>query len=399
MGLRITHLSFSSSGGAGTVAQRLAATQNSLGHSAHLVSLLSSTLKKQPLRSPKHTLAASVDEYVVKQSTFHSSISLYREGLHESIKAATREADVLHLHWPHGVVDWQELVSSTRQAVVWTLHDMRAFTGACHYSLDCEGYRTGCANCPAVRAPWASKVSSQFTSQDLTMKAMGSRLQFVSPSIWLAQMAKSSRLLANHPVAVIPNPLPHDVGPSEDIHLETFSQLPESASVFVAAAADISDPVKDIALAVDAFSEAVGQDDDTWLFIAGAGNHSVHPHPRVCYLGHLTPNQMASLLARANYLVVPSRAENQPLLISEAQSHGVSILVRDATGLPEHTDIDPGAKTFRSLSDLRQLIADRAEAMPSERSRNSLAKAARQKFDPVTSASRYLEIYSRALGQ
>lgn len=397
MGLRITHVSFSSSGGAGTVAQRLAATQNSLGHSARVFSLLSNTLKKQPLRSPRHTLAASLDEYVVKQSTFQSSISLYREWLHESIDAEAKKADVLHIHWPHGIVDWQELSGAMSQAVVWTLHDMRAFTGACHYSLGCEGFRTGCTSCPAVRAPWTRTVAAQFTSQETAIQAMGSRLHFASPSNWLAQMAKRSQLLADYPITVIPNPLPEGAGPNEEIDGEEFSRLAPGAAVFVAAAAQISDPVKDISLAIKAFSDVVGEGDDTWLFIAGAGSPVAHPHPRVRFLGHLTPGQMATLLARANYLVVPSRAENQPLLISEAQSHGVSIIVRDATGLPEHTDIDPHAKTFQSREQLQELITQTTRSLPNEGSRKSLAQAARRKFDPVASASQYLTLYSTAL--
>jgi hypothetical protein len=60
--------------------------------------------------------------------------------------------DVVHLHWISGFVDYRLLpalaAGGTRS--VWTLHDLTAFTGGCHYDLGCQRYNDGCGSCPQL---------------------------------------------------------------------------------------------------------------------------------------------------------------------------------------------------------------------------------------------------------
>ena len=55
-----------------------------------------------------------------------------------------------HLHWITG--GFLNVGSLRRWQVpfVWTLHDMWAFTGGCHYDEGCGRYRTRCESCPAL---------------------------------------------------------------------------------------------------------------------------------------------------------------------------------------------------------------------------------------------------------
>jgi hypothetical protein len=59
-------------------------------------------------------------------------------------------ADLVHLHWMS-----RGFSVLLRQAfgrpIVWTLHDMWAFTGGCHYDAGCERYVSACGACPATR--------------------------------------------------------------------------------------------------------------------------------------------------------------------------------------------------------------------------------------------------------
>lgn len=395
MALRITHLSFSSAGGAGTVARRLAEIQTSLGHSAHVRSIITGSLRSQPLRSPLHTVAASIDEFVIRDKSFDAPISLMRDGIHESLASAFENSDVLHIHWPHGVLDWQALDRSFGGAIVWTLHDMRPFTGACHYSLGCEGFTSGCRDCPAVKSVWAGRVSSQFATQHRVINQLSERVHFVSPSQWLADTAQRSQILRGAQVRVIPNPLPLNP-PAPGTTANRWPDIPKSATIFVAAASGIDDPVKDITSAISAFVDAVEESENVWLLIAGAGRTQDSGHSRVRFLGELGPEEMAHLMSKADYLLVPSLAENQPLLISEAQSHGVCVIVRDSTGLSEHTVIDPSALLFRTGNELTGLIRTVKSSRVTGKSRRAVSHAAQRKFDPLLVAQQYLELYSEA---
>ena len=54
-----------------------------------------------------------------------------------------KEADILHLHWINqGFFSFKTLYSLAKlnKPIVWTFHDMWAFTGGCHYSYGCENF-------------------------------------------------------------------------------------------------------------------------------------------------------------------------------------------------------------------------------------------------------------------
>ena len=132
----VTHISFSSAGGAGTVAHTLMRAQRESGREAQFAHIIDSDLRTRPLRNPLHTVAAGVDHYVVKAPGFAAPISLFRDRLGTAFEARIRTSDVIHLHGYNGALPLDDLASMAEgKRVVWTLHDMNPFTGVCHYSL------------------------------------------------------------------------------------------------------------------------------------------------------------------------------------------------------------------------------------------------------------------------
>jgi glycosyltransferase involved in cell wall biosynthesis len=59
-------------------------------------------------------------------------------------------ADLLHFHIVHeeylSLADWKRVAG--QKPVVWTWHDPYMLSGHCIYSLDCNGFETGCKSCP-----------------------------------------------------------------------------------------------------------------------------------------------------------------------------------------------------------------------------------------------------------
>lgn len=395
MALRIAHLSFSSSGGAGTVATRLAASQRELGHDAVVLSSISGTLHAAPLATPRHTLAAALDHYVAKNPGFDAPVSLYRNRLASLKPSDYQDADVIHLHWPHGLIHLNQLAEiAADRVVVWTLHDMAALTGGCHYSLGCERFASGCVGCPAVNAPWQNAIAR---SQKRTQTALSevSNLRLASPSRWLATQASQSGSLQNYAVEVIPNPLPPDLAtPLNQGVAKTQLGIPHDHTVYMVSASNLQDPVKAAGVAVEAFVKASSGGLNATLLVAGQGGLAQR-HPQIRFLGFLSGAQMTEALSATDFLVVPSLAENQPLAISQAQAMGVSLIARHDTGLPEHTQYDDDAKLFNSAPELANLLGSLAQTRRSEESRQKLVVAARGRFDPATAAKRYLALYSR----
>lgn len=121
------------------------------------------------------------------------------------------EYDILHLHW---VVNFLCLPSAQdilrNKPIVWTLHDMRPFTGGCHYAGGCERFTERCGSCPMLGSRDDADVS--FETWRAQMAAYRKRnLHIVAPSRWLADLAAQSSLFRKFPVSVIENGHPLDV--------------------------------------------------------------------------------------------------------------------------------------------------------------------------------------------
>ena len=58
--------------------------------------------------------------------------------------------DIVHLHWICGGMMRIEDIARIKAPIVWSLHDMWAFTGGCNYDEECQGYKLECGNCKVL---------------------------------------------------------------------------------------------------------------------------------------------------------------------------------------------------------------------------------------------------------
>ena len=104
-------------------------------------------------------------------------------------------ADIINLHWVAHYLDYASFFSSIPRhiPIVWTLHDMNAFTGGCHYAGVCRNFEMSCGNCPQVARPNPKDVSRE--SFRLKQRALRGRPVFVvAPSQWLCDLARKSEV-------------------------------------------------------------------------------------------------------------------------------------------------------------------------------------------------------------
>lgn len=338
-------------------------------------------------------MAAAIDHYLVKNPDFDAPISLVRDRINTVSQSDLAWADVLHVHWTNGLVAPSALAELARgKKVVWTLHDMNPLTGVCHYSLECRRFETGCAHCPAVR-PFARTSVEASLRRKVSLPYLLDTLHVVAPSRWLAEEAAKSAVFRGRAVEVIPNPLPSDFpAPLDTLVARNRHGIADGSTVFLIGAAELSDPVKATRSAIEAFIQVARDHSDAVLLLAGRGQPRID-HPQIRALGYLNQAAMVEALSATDYLVVPSRAENQPLSIAEAQALGVSLIARNATGLPEHLDIDPEGSLFDSDTDLTEKLVLAVSNGPRLRTRAELAERARDKFNPATAVDSYLNIY------
>lgn len=376
------------------MAETLVQAQKKTGRDAQLITVIDSDLRSRPLSTPLHTLAAGLDHFVIKQPGFDAPISLLRDQLGKTLQSHTADSEILHLHGYNGILRLEHLVSlSLGKRVIWTLHDMNPFTGTCHYSLGCSGFTDSCSSCPAVKTVFRPAVEK---SLDKKIKSVAQikDLTVVAPSQWLATQAKGSAVFADHPVAVIPNPLTGSPPALEPRVASDPPPAPPGLRVCVIAK-NLSDPVKNVGVAVGAFRAFRASHPEASLRLIGAGGAQFEG-PGITLLGPLDNRQVQQELAQSDVVVVSSLAENSPLVIIEAASQGCQALVSDVGGMPDIIASLRHGAVFRDTQDLTGQLA--AVATTARGTRDTQRKVLVARAHELYSAGAVVAQYDKQYG-
>jgi len=251
-------------------------------------------------------------------------------------------ADLVHLHNIHSkVMSYLDIVAlSKMKPIIWTLHDMHAFTGHCAHSFECDRWKSGCGKCPDLQTYPAIKKDTTAWAWKTKMCVYNhaAKMQLVVPSQWLANKVAQSPMGNMHPVKVIYNGGNSAVFfPRSKSEMRKKLNLPEDRPIVVMAAHKLfSNPFKGGALTKEILTAAK---EKNWLFVAlGAEPNgeverqfpNLMPIPFV-----IDQNKVAEYFAASDLLLFPSLAENCPLAVIDAQLTGLPVVGTNVGGIPE----------------------------------------------------------------
>lgn len=258
-------------------------------------------------------------------------------------KVEKLQPDIINLHWVCGGYMQVESVPKFNKPLVWTLHDMWAFTGGCHYSEECDRYTKSCGSCPQLHSTKDSDLS-RWVWQRKAQAWKNLNLTLVTPSHWLAECAKSSSLLQEYPVNVIANGLDPEVyKPLNRRMLRESLNLPQNKQlVLFGAMQGTDDRWKGFPLLVPALQSLSksGWQDKIELLVFGSSQpeNAIDVGFKTHYLGRLEDESLAKVYAAADVMVVPSRYEAFGQTASEALACGTPVVAFDVTGLKDIVD-------------------------------------------------------------
>ena len=307
-------------------------------------------------------------------------------------------ADIVHLHWVAGMLDYKKAPNYlSDKPVVWTLADMNAFTGGCHYSEGCEGFKRECRACPLLGGSdlahehWKTKKRAYDALQCL---------HIICPSQWLADRASESSLFRGRPIHVIPNALPVDrFTPTNKLIARHKLGLPFDKKLVIFGAANQKNARKggDILAASMELLVASGRADNVEgvFFGSSALEIGIKGHN----MGHVTNEEKLSLLyAAADAYAFPSREDNAPLTVAEAMLSGTPVVAFSVGNVPELVQ-HKQTGYIAHYEDAADFAEGLAWVLAQPRSTGALARSIRCRTaasahnDPNRAARTHIELY------
>jgi glycosyltransferase involved in cell wall biosynthesis len=353
--------------------------------------LTETNLREQPLSLPLHTATAVIDNFLIKNKSFPGLISLTRDLLKDHSTQRFQNSALLHLHWINGVLNPSFFAqNSPGQPIVWTMHDMNPFTGACHQSFGCEGYMSKCESCPAVK-DFAKPLISHHLKQKVAALRKLEKLIVVAPNPWLAAEARRSEALHDVRIETIANPVR-----SEFFLDGVAGRTTNEQRHFTLIANDTTDPLKNVQFAVDAFRKLRELHSDAALHLIGKGSQRFQGEPGVQCTESMEPSEVRHNLRDSLGLLVPSLAENAPLVIAEAAVGGVPALVNRIPSLHSMVDWLGFGDALDSQHDwvsaMSELLINHESTKSAKRTK-ALAIRAKKLFEPTSVAQSYIALY------
>jgi glycosyltransferase involved in cell wall biosynthesis len=319
---------------------------------------------------------------------------------------ALPDAHVYNLHWVGGFVDWGTVLPALarRAPVVFTLSDLNAITGGCHYDLGCGRYRDACGACPRLGSRDPADLSAAVLARKrraLAAIAPG-RLQLVAASRWLAERIRESRLGRDVPTLVIPRAV--DTArfrPRDRAAARRRFGLGDRERVALFVSTRLTNRRKGIEHALGA-AESLRRLPGFRLVCAGFGPG---PEPRglpVLELGHVADDErMAELLSAADVLLAPALQEAFGLAVLEALSCGTPVVAFDTGAAPDL--VKPGVHGFVvPVGDVRAMSQAAHAVLLDDSIRARMGRAARELalegYGLEQQARRYQDLYRSMLG-
>jgi glycosyltransferase involved in cell wall biosynthesis len=354
--LKIAVLTSSDSGGAGIASQRWMHTMRHAKQEAFSICIFRHNELPDVFLAPLEQTALAIQNSGGITSLWNHWIDKVSLSAHSSPHSNARElfsrtdsivdnsklgesissVDLVHLHWVTGMIDYSNLDKLIgEKPTIWTLHDMNAFTGGCHYSEGCENYRDDCSNCPLLE-PGSNLANDAWRLKRESLKKI-QNLHIICPSNWLANCVANSSLLGDRPIHVIPNFLPVDkFTPTNKVVARLKLGIPADRKYIVFGADSLNNTRKGghlLAESIRKLSEISSLERTEILFFGESTLEVDIPARSMGYVSD--PEKLSLIFAAADVFAFPSLEDNAPQTVVEAMLSGTPVVGFPVGNVPE----------------------------------------------------------------
>jgi len=380
--MNVLHINTTShSGGAAIAALRLVKAQNKQGTKADLLvafkekdhANIHSAYKFSSITWLFIYLEKLLFLFFEKDKTVRFSFSTGWFGRNITKHPLVKQADIIHLHWiNNGFLSLENLkqLKKLNKPIVWTLHDMWAFTGGCHHAGSCTNFKNNCGNCYYLKTNNQSDLSNKIWLKKRNYFSEIPDLT-ITCSHWLEGKARMSSLFKNKNIVTIPNTINVEVyKPKNKEECKHLLGITTNKKYILFGAANIKSPYKGF----DLFLEIIKKLQATWpenyelLIFGKCDDESINkicvPHK---YIGTVYGDEnVVNVYNAAELLIFTSKEENLPNMIMESMACGTPVIAFNIGGIGDLITTETGTlvnsfDTEQFATGIRGYISDEKE--------------------------------------
>jgi glycosyltransferase involved in cell wall biosynthesis len=311
--------------------------------------------------------------------------------------------DIVHLHWIAGGMMRMEDIAKIKKPIIWTLHDMWAFTGGCHYDNNCGKYEKECGLCPVLNSDKKWDLSSRIFSRKKKTYKRVKNLTAVGLSKWLTDCATKSVLLGNRLVINIPNPIDTEVfSPIEVKTAREILGLPLDKKLILFGAGNVANYLKGFKELSEALDKIKERNVEFIVFGSGKPKYPKQFKFHTHYIGRLSDDiSLKILYSASDVTVLPSLQENLSNVIMESLSCGTPVVAFNIGGNSDMIEnrINGYLATPFSADDLVKGIDWVLDNPEHENLRQKARKKVLKEFEMVKVTGQYKKLYEEILAE
>ncbi len=403
--LQITLSEYSQTGGTGIAMHRLHTSLKKSGYQSKIFCLIPELEDPEVIYFDRTPPVKALEKMVL---LLESELGLYDTGRIISTINITRrqcykEASIIHMHCLHGgFISYLGLPWLTSKPAVYTIHDMWAFSGHCHYSYNCDKWKTGCGKCPYLNLPTIVKRDNSHIEWKLKNWAYNhSNLHIVTPSKWMYNQAKES-MLNRYQIHHIPYGIDLEVyRPLDKDYCRLVLGVKPGKKVLLFNAVKLGDFRKggDLLLAaLDKLSPSLKA--EILLLVMGEDNLPRQLDIETMNFGFVSSeSKKATIYAAADIFIFPTRADNSPLVLYESLACGTPVVSFDVGGVSDL--VRPGITGLLALSqNIEQLHNCIVELLEDEVKRSKMSLKCRevaQEYSMELYTKRHRDLYQEVI--
>lgn len=343
---KVLHINTSDTGGAAVAALRIINSlkfqdieselwvNNKNTNNAYVKTHNSLIDKKRATISTK--IGCQIRKFLISKNKLISSASLIPSRWVKKINNSN--FDLVNLHWFQDEMLSINDITKIRKPICLTLHDMWAFCGLEHYTTDNrwrEGYKI------SNRPNNESGIDINKYIWHYKKNTWSKKFHIITPSWWLYQSAKESALFKNFPISRIPNPIDTQVWkPRVNHKFKKYMGISKEKFLILICGTDI---IVDERKGIDLFKEAIEKIDLPANKVA-IGILGCNELPKEYKFSNLetiplgkysSEKDLVDIYNICDLVIVPSRQDNYPNVILEAQACGKPVIGFDIGGIKD----------------------------------------------------------------